>query len=214
VGIYSDPKHVILCMSNGEAREEFSIVLTARPLAGQPTPSIESGEVRWVPASEIPGYWLNALVPADGVRVVFAVPCGQALGEAQSGDGLVGCEQTGFVRGDDPHALPWPRRACLLKRAVATIFSLTVRTTSTSVMRTAMCTSLDREARKPEPNQEPTTPDFARPWPPLSDCRSAPSCGNWTYADAVRRIRRAWRAEGQGSNPLSSTDFFESLFDE
>ena len=31
VGIYSDPRHVILYTSNGEARQEFSIVLTARP---------------------------------------------------------------------------------------------------------------------------------------------------------------------------------------
>jgi ADP-ribose pyrophosphatase YjhB (NUDIX family) len=38
-GIYSDPRHVILYTSNGEARQEFSIVLTARPLSGQPTPS-------------------------------------------------------------------------------------------------------------------------------------------------------------------------------
>src|ERR1700729_1889375 len=36
VGIYSDPRHVILYTSNGEARQEFSIVLTARPLRGEP----------------------------------------------------------------------------------------------------------------------------------------------------------------------------------
>jgi 8-oxo-dGTP pyrophosphatase MutT (NUDIX family) len=59
VGIYSDPKHVILYTSNGEARQEFSIVLTARPLAGQPTPSSESSEVRWVPASEAPRYTMD-----------------------------------------------------------------------------------------------------------------------------------------------------------
>ena len=47
MGIYSDPKHVILYTSNAEARQEFSIVLTARPLGGQPTPSSESSEVRW-----------------------------------------------------------------------------------------------------------------------------------------------------------------------
>jgi ADP-ribose pyrophosphatase YjhB (NUDIX family) len=46
VGIYSDPKHVLLYTSNGEVRQEFSIVLTARPLSGQPTPSSESSEVR------------------------------------------------------------------------------------------------------------------------------------------------------------------------
>lgn len=52
IGIYSDPKHVILYTSNGEARQEFSIVLTARPLGGEPTPSDESTEVRWVTPSD------------------------------------------------------------------------------------------------------------------------------------------------------------------
>jgi ADP-ribose pyrophosphatase YjhB (NUDIX family) len=59
VGIYSDPKHVILYTSNGEARQEFSIVLTGRPLSGQPTPSSESSEVRWVPVSEVHGYTMD-----------------------------------------------------------------------------------------------------------------------------------------------------------
>ena len=36
MSIYSDPKHVIFHTSNGEARQEFSIVLTARPLSGRP----------------------------------------------------------------------------------------------------------------------------------------------------------------------------------
>ncbi|SET82100.1 NUDIX hydrolase [Nonomuraea wenchangensis] len=49
VGTYSDPRHVILYTSNGEARQEFSIVLTGRVVAGEPTPSDESREVRWVP---------------------------------------------------------------------------------------------------------------------------------------------------------------------
>jgi ADP-ribose pyrophosphatase YjhB (NUDIX family) len=59
VGIYSDPKHVILYTSNGEVRQEFSIVLTARPLSGQPTPSSESSEVRWVPVSEVRDYTMD-----------------------------------------------------------------------------------------------------------------------------------------------------------
>jgi hypothetical protein len=59
VGIYSDPKHVILYTSNDEARQEFSIVLTAGPLSGQPTSSSESGEVRWVTPSELPGYTMD-----------------------------------------------------------------------------------------------------------------------------------------------------------
>src|ERR1700678_1071217 len=59
VGIYSDPRHVILYTSNGEARQEFSIVLTARPLGGQPTPSSESSDVRWGPEAELNGYTMD-----------------------------------------------------------------------------------------------------------------------------------------------------------
>ncbi|MFF4418050.1 NUDIX hydrolase [Streptosporangium sp. NPDC001559] len=53
VGTYTDPRHVILYTSDGEARQEFSIVLTARPVSGEPAPSDESREVRWVPREEI-----------------------------------------------------------------------------------------------------------------------------------------------------------------
>jgi ADP-ribose pyrophosphatase YjhB (NUDIX family) len=59
VGIYTDPKHVILYTSNGEARQEFSILLTARPTGGTPTPSDESTEVRWVQPSEVPEYRMD-----------------------------------------------------------------------------------------------------------------------------------------------------------
>jgi hypothetical protein len=59
VGIYSDPKHLILYTSNGEVRQEFSIVVTALPLSGQPTPSSESSEVRWGPEAELPGYTMD-----------------------------------------------------------------------------------------------------------------------------------------------------------
>jgi ADP-ribose pyrophosphatase YjhB (NUDIX family) len=59
VGIYTDPKHVILYTSNGEARQEFSIVLTARPVGGEPTPSDESTEVRWAPRAEIQDYTMD-----------------------------------------------------------------------------------------------------------------------------------------------------------
>jgi ADP-ribose pyrophosphatase YjhB (NUDIX family) len=59
VGIYSDPRHRILYTSNGEVRQEFSIVLTARPVSGTPTPSDESKEVRWVPASDLPSYTMD-----------------------------------------------------------------------------------------------------------------------------------------------------------
>ncbi|WP_169983542.1 NUDIX hydrolase [Microbispora sp. H10836] len=53
VGTYTDPRHVILYTSNGEARQEFSIVLTARAISGEPTPSSESTEVRWMPRDKV-----------------------------------------------------------------------------------------------------------------------------------------------------------------
>ena len=48
VGIYTDPKHVILYTSDGEVRQEFSVVFLARPTGGQPTRSSETREVLWV----------------------------------------------------------------------------------------------------------------------------------------------------------------------
>ncbi|TMR94750.1 NUDIX hydrolase [Nonomuraea basaltis] len=59
VGTYSDPRHVILHTSNGEVRQEFSLVLTARPIGGQPTPSTESREVRRVPRHELDNYGMH-----------------------------------------------------------------------------------------------------------------------------------------------------------
>jgi ADP-ribose pyrophosphatase YjhB (NUDIX family) len=53
VGIYTDPRHVILYTSNNEARQEFSVVFVGRRVGGTPTTSAESTEVRWVGAAEI-----------------------------------------------------------------------------------------------------------------------------------------------------------------
>lgn len=58
-GIYTDPGHILLYTSNGEARQEFSIVLTARVAGGQPAASSETSEVRWVPQAELAGYQMD-----------------------------------------------------------------------------------------------------------------------------------------------------------
>lgn len=55
LGTYTDPKHVILYTSDGEVRQEFSIVLIGRALSGEPTPSDESRDVRWVPRDGLAG---------------------------------------------------------------------------------------------------------------------------------------------------------------
>jgi 8-oxo-dGTP pyrophosphatase MutT (NUDIX family) len=58
-GIYTDPGHVLLYTSNGEARQEFSIVLTARAISGQPTPSSETSVVRWVARGDLETYEMD-----------------------------------------------------------------------------------------------------------------------------------------------------------
>jgi len=55
VGIYTDPKHVILYTSNNEARQECAVVFTARPLGGALTRSSESSEVEWVAPAVVDG---------------------------------------------------------------------------------------------------------------------------------------------------------------
>lgn len=58
-GIYTDPGHVVLYTSNGEVRQEFSIVLTGRATGGQPTPSDETSEVRWVVLDALADYQMD-----------------------------------------------------------------------------------------------------------------------------------------------------------
>jgi 8-oxo-dGTP pyrophosphatase MutT (NUDIX family) len=65
-GIYTDPGHVILYTSNGEVRQEFSVVLTARATGGQPTPSSETSEVRWVAIGDAEAYGMD---PSMRLRV-------------------------------------------------------------------------------------------------------------------------------------------------
>jgi 8-oxo-dGTP pyrophosphatase MutT (NUDIX family) len=56
LGVYSDPRHVIHFTSNDEVRREFSVVLAARPVGGEPTLSTESSDVRWVAPADLAGY--------------------------------------------------------------------------------------------------------------------------------------------------------------
>jgi 8-oxo-dGTP pyrophosphatase MutT (NUDIX family) len=65
-GIYTDPRHVLLYTSNGEVRQEFSIVLTALATGGQPAVSTETSEVRWVPQAELGSYHMD---PSMRLRV-------------------------------------------------------------------------------------------------------------------------------------------------
>jgi ADP-ribose pyrophosphatase YjhB (NUDIX family) len=59
VGIYTDPRHVILYTSNGEVRQECSLVFAARATGGEPTVSSESSEVRWVAPEDVGEYRMH-----------------------------------------------------------------------------------------------------------------------------------------------------------
>jgi ADP-ribose pyrophosphatase YjhB (NUDIX family) len=53
VGIYTNPRHLIEYTSDGEVRQEFSIVFTAKPTGGEATTSDEASEVIWADPSEV-----------------------------------------------------------------------------------------------------------------------------------------------------------------
>jgi hypothetical protein len=53
VGIYADPKHLIL-YTDGEVCQEFSVPFTAHAIGGEPTPSDESREALWAHATRWP----------------------------------------------------------------------------------------------------------------------------------------------------------------
>jgi 8-oxo-dGTP pyrophosphatase MutT (NUDIX family) len=59
VGIYTNPDHVIEYTSDGEVRQEFSVVFTARWTEGEPTPSSESSQVAWVEPRALQGYAMH-----------------------------------------------------------------------------------------------------------------------------------------------------------
>ena len=59
VGIYTNPRHVILYTSDGEVRQECSVVFRARPIGGELTPSSESTEVRWVAPADLDQFTMH-----------------------------------------------------------------------------------------------------------------------------------------------------------
>jgi 8-oxo-dGTP pyrophosphatase MutT (NUDIX family) len=54
VGVWTDPRHRIEYTSDGEVRQEFTIIYAGRYLAGEPTPSAESTHVEWVSPEIVP----------------------------------------------------------------------------------------------------------------------------------------------------------------
>src|SRR3954453_22254483 len=59
VGVYTNPRHVMEYTSNGEVRQECSLVFAARPTGGKLSRSSESSEVRWVAPGEIDRFQMH-----------------------------------------------------------------------------------------------------------------------------------------------------------
>ena len=59
-GIYTNPNHVLEYTSNGEVRQEFSIVFLAKAIGGEPTPSDESSQVHWVAPGAVDNYKMHS----------------------------------------------------------------------------------------------------------------------------------------------------------
>lgn len=70
VGLYTNPRHVILYTSDGEVRQECSVVFTARPTGGEPTPNSESSEVLWVSTADVGEFSMH---PSMRQRVAHAL---------------------------------------------------------------------------------------------------------------------------------------------
>lgn len=65
-GIYSNPRHLVEYTSDGEVRQEFTIVLTATPTGGKPTTSNESSHVEWVDPTAVDQHPMH---PATAARI-------------------------------------------------------------------------------------------------------------------------------------------------
>jgi len=61
VGIYTDPRHVI-AYQDGEVRQEFVVVFSARPVGGELAVSPESTEVGWFDPGEVDGLQMHESV--------------------------------------------------------------------------------------------------------------------------------------------------------
>ncbi|MBB5775984.1 NUDIX hydrolase [Nonomuraea jabiensis] len=47
LGVYSDPGHIV-AYTDGEIRQEYEVMLIARPVGGRPGANDEASDVRWV----------------------------------------------------------------------------------------------------------------------------------------------------------------------
>lgn len=52
LGVYSDPGHIV-AYTDGEIRQQYEVMLLARPVAGAPAANDEASDVRWFTPAEL-----------------------------------------------------------------------------------------------------------------------------------------------------------------
>lgn len=52
LGIFSDPGHIVQ-YGDGEIRQEYEVILLARPVSGEPSANEEASEVEWVAPGDL-----------------------------------------------------------------------------------------------------------------------------------------------------------------
>jgi 8-oxo-dGTP pyrophosphatase MutT (NUDIX family) len=55
LGIYSDPAHVV-AYADGEIRQEYEVIMTGRPVAGEPAANDEASDVAWIAPADLDAY--------------------------------------------------------------------------------------------------------------------------------------------------------------
>jgi len=70
IGIFSNPRNVVKFTSNGEVRQEFSILFAGRPVGGDMTTSPESRKATWCDRADILAL---TMTPAQRRRVCCAL---------------------------------------------------------------------------------------------------------------------------------------------
>lgn len=53
LGVFSDPAHIVEYLSDGEIRQEYEVMLLARPVGGAAAETDEASDVRWVSQGEL-----------------------------------------------------------------------------------------------------------------------------------------------------------------
>jgi 8-oxo-dGTP pyrophosphatase MutT (NUDIX family) len=80
LGIYSDRGHIV-ANTDGEVRQEYEVILTGRPVTGEPAANDEASAAGWFTVAELDGLDIHPMVPFSDHRPDGADPGRPALAQ-------------------------------------------------------------------------------------------------------------------------------------